>query len=330
MISRRQFLTLSAGVVCMPLVSSFVRRSCASDLPSPLVVAGPPAPLTMPLARLGDQTSIRDQVPSIEVKQWRNPDIMRTWIVSGDVQVMATPANAAAVLFNKGVPIRLLDVNNGGILSVLTTDTSVTSLKKLKGKSLLAFYRGDTPDMITRYLMMKEGLKPDTDVSFSYVDSPFEALQMFLSKRADTVLLPEPAATAALMKGKAQGIEINQIVLQETWERVTGRSTYMPLGATICQATLAADQPEFVQTLVTALGDNVAWINAHPTESAKEFAQLFSLKAPILQHSLERFPIQRTPAKEAQADLEFYYEALKEMSGKLIGGKLPDASFYFG
>ncbi|WP_027186486.1 ABC transporter substrate-binding protein [Desulfovibrio inopinatus] len=330
MISRRRFLALSAGTALLPLFPSFVGCLHAAEMPSKLAVAGPPAPLTMPLARLGKQPGVTELVPTIDVKQWRNPDIMRTWIVSGEVSVVATPANAAAILYNKNVPVRLLDVNNGGILSVLSTDTAVTSFKSLKGKTIVVFYRGDIPDVITRYLLQKEGLNPDTDVTFSYVDSPFEALQMFLSKRADTVLLPEPAATAALMKGKSQGLAINQIVLQEIWERVTGRSSYIPLGATICQAALANDHPQLIQAITTAIGANVSWINAHPAEAAKEFAELFSLKAPVLQKSLERFPIRRTPAVEARKDLEFYYSALMEMSPKLVGGKLPDSAFYLG
>lgn len=264
------------------------------------------------------------------MKQWRNPDIMRAWMISGEVQASAAPSNAAAILYNKGLPIRLLDVNNGGILSILTRDPSIKKFTDIKGKNVLLFFRGDTPDMIVRYLATKQGINPDTDMTISYVESPFEALQMLLSKRADTVLLSEPVATAALLKGKASGMEFRRIILQDVWEQVTGSTLPLPLGGTMCQASLAEEHPDIVKALQIGIGQTVEWINQHPAEAAQEFAGFFGLKAPILQKSLETFPISQLPAKMAQKDLEFYYTTLMEMSPKLIGGKLPDNAFYLG
>lgn len=328
MITRRKFMFGSAAALAMfPFFP--LHRAHAGEL-SQLVLAGPPAPLSLPLARLARHPEMTGKIPSLEMKQWRNPDIMRTWIVSDEVQIAATPANAAATLYNKGVQVRLMDVNNGGILSILTRDPSVKTFADIKDKSVLLFYRGDIPDMIFRFLAVKQGMNPDKGMTVSYVDSPFEALQMLLSKRADTVLLPEPAATAAVLKGKKEGMEFNRIVLQDVWEQVTGRNMFMPLGGTMCQASLDKEHPDIVQAVQEGTGRAVEWINGNPADAAKEFAGLFGLKAPVLQKSLERFPIRRTPAKEAMGDMEFYYSALMEMSPKLTGGKLPDSAFYLG
>ena len=326
MITRRDFIAMSA--TSLALLPMFPVIRAHADSLEKLVFAGPPAPLSLPLARLANNPELCPSVPGMEMKQWRNPDIMRSWVVSGEVQVAATPANAAAILYNKGIPIRLLDVNNGGILSLLTRDPDIKSFEHIKGKKVLLFYRGDIPDMIMRYLATKNGITPDADLSISYVDSPFEALQMLLSKRADTVLLPEPAATAALMKGKRNNMKFTRIVLQDVWNQVTGNTLFLPLGGTMCQASLAEKQPEVVQAVQAGIGQAVDWINANPADAAKDFADLFGLKAPVLQKSLELFPIRRTPARDAQKDLEFYYKALMEMSPKLTGGKLPENGFY--
>lgn len=324
MITRRNFLSMSAGALALfPFMTA--ARALAGDA-AELVLAGPPAPLSLPLVRLAKQHP--SALPAMEMRQWRNPDIMRAWMVSGEAQVSAAPANAASILYNKGLPVRLLDINNGGSLSIVTADPDIKEFADIKSKSLLLFFRGDTPDIIVRYLATKSGIKPDKDLTLSYVDSPFEALQMLLSKRTGTALLPEPAATAAILKGKGAGLELHRIVLQDVWETVTGSASVMPLGGTMCQASLAADHPETVAALQTGIGEAVNWINAHPAEAARQCADFFGLKPMVLQKSLETFPLRRSPAAEARKDLEFYYSALMEMSPKLVGGKLPDQGFY--
>lgn len=325
MITRRHFLRLGTqALATLPLLSAFPAEASPMDK---LVLAGPPAPLSLPLARLAKEPGI---ATSMEVRQWRNPDIMRSWLISGEVQVSAVPANAAAMLYNKGLPVRLLDVNNGGILSLLTHDPDIKNFTDIKGKKVLLFFRGDIPDMITRYLATQKGIDLDKDVQATYVDSPFEALQMLLSKRADTVLLPEPATTAAELKGKAAGMTFTRIALQDIWQEVTGTDMFLPLGGTVCRTDLAKNHPETISPIVTGIGKAVEWLNSHPVEAGKEFAGMFGLKGPVLQKSLERYPLQRIPAKQARAGLEFYFKALMQLSPKLVGGKLPDEAFYLG
>ncbi len=324
--TRRDMLRLSAKTLALfPFLPMATARAASLER---LALAGPPAPLSLPLARLAQEPGVTAKVAQLEMKQWRNPDIMRSWVVSGEVQVAATPANAAAIMYNKGVPVRLMDVNNGGILSLITADPSIKSFTDIKGKAVLLFFRGDIPDMITRYLASKQGIDPDKDVTLSYVDSPFEALQMLLSGRASTVLLPEPAATAAEMKGKMAGKQLTRIEYQGEWEKVSGSKLFLPLGGTMCQASLADEHPDVEQAVQGGIGEAIEWINSHPADAAKAFAGMFGLKAPVMQKSLERFPIRRQTARAARKDLEFYYKALMEMSPKLTGGKLPDDAFY--
>jgi NitT/TauT family transport system substrate-binding protein len=317
---------MSAGALALfPFMTA--ARALAGNAAG-LVLAGPPAPLSLPLVRLAQQHP--SGLPAMEMRQWRNPDIMRAWMISGEAQVSAAPANAASILYNKGLPVRLLDINNGGSLSLVTADPNIKEFTDIRSKSLLLFFRGDTPDIIVRYLATKSGIKPDVDLTLSYVDSPFEALQMLLSKRTATALLPEPAATAAILKGKGAGMELRRIVLQDVWEKVTGRTSVMPLGGIMCQASLAKKHPETVATLRIGIGRAVDWINTHPAEAARQCADFFGLKPLVLEKSLEAFPLRRSPAGEARKDLEFYYSALMEMSPKLVGGKLPDQGFYLG
>lgn len=328
MISRRRFLKLGGLAALTPLFPVLTVSPARAAALEGLVFAGPPAPISLPLARLADSPAIKELAVTVQMRQWRDPDIMRTWMVSKEVQATAVPVNAAAALYNKGVNIRLLDINKGGVLSVMTSDTAVKTFADLKGNKLLAFYRGDIPDLAVRFLATKLGLVPDKDMDITYAGSPFEAMGLFLSGRAQTVLLPEPAATAAMMKGTKAGLNIRRIPLQNVWEEVTGNARFMPLGATICQDSLITDHPEAALAIRNGLGQAVSWVNANPSQAAKSYAGMFDLKPPLLEASLKAFPLAGVSGAQARKELESFLSALMAMSPKLLGGRLPDAGFY--
>lgn len=328
MISRRRFLKLSALTAMVPLFPAFSAAPANAGALKELVFAGPPAPLSLPLARLADDPAVKALAPVVAMRQWRTPDILRTWVVSGEVQVAAVPVNAAAALYNKGMGIRLLDVNKGGALSIMSADPAVASFTDLKGKKLLCFYRGDIPDLSVRLLFARLGLDSDKDVEISYAESPFEAMGLFVSGRAQNALLPEPAATAAMMKAKQAGMAATRIPLQPVWEKAMGVSTFMPLGATILQRSLIEDSPEAARTVADALPGAVTAVNADPAAAANSYAGLFELKPPLVEASLKAFPVAAIAGAEARNQLEFFLSALMELSPKFLGGRLPDQGFY--
>ena len=54
------------------------------------------------------------------------------------------------------------------------------------------------------------------------------------------------------------------------------------------------------------------------------------LKAPVIEKSLSRTPLEMVAAVEAREDLEFWFSRLMEQNPKLLGGELPNAGFYYG
>lgn len=54
--------------------------------------------------------------------------------IKSDVDFLAVPTNTAAILNNKGVDIRLINVSVWGILGMISRDGSIKELKDFKGK----------------------------------------------------------------------------------------------------------------------------------------------------------------------------------------------------
>lgn len=321
--SRRTTLKLLASAAAAMTAAAPLRAATASEM----VLAGPPAPPTLYLSHMATQPDIMAMADTVTFQQWRSPDVLIAMMTNGQVQLAATPSNTAAILYNKGVGIRLLDITTWGVLHLLTRRDDIKGLPDLKGKALLSFFRGGMPDIVTRYLAARQGLDLDADVDLSYASTPMEGMQMFMAGKADTIILPEPAVTAAMVKSRMVGQPLHRISLQDVWTEVTGRPR-MPQAGTLVLADWADRNPEKLAQVKAGIAASVDWMNNEKDAAAALGAKEFGLPMPIIRKSLDQVHMQRVSAAEAREELEFFFEALAGISPKLIGGKLPDAGFY--
>ncbi|HSH56554.1 MAG TPA: ABC transporter substrate-binding protein [Halomonas sp.] len=320
---RRQLLCLAAASAALAV------------LPSVALAASPglraATPLGLPqviLARALADARLNDLVGSSDLRQWRDPDQLRAWIAGGGVQLTATPTNVAANLYNRGVPVVLMNVNVWGTLGLLTLEGPLTSLADLAGRRLGVPWRGDMPDLVLRYLLAREGLEVGRDVQIAYQGSPFETVQLFLAQRLEAAVLPEPMRTATRRQAAALGISPLELDLQQEWARLTGESAALPQAGVICRRELLDDHPDWIAAVQSAVGEAVAWVGANPTAAAALGAEHAPLPAPVFEGAIERTRLEMRSAVEARPALERFFSALAELSSDFIGGGLPDDAFY--
>lgn len=326
MLSRRTLMSTGLSA----LAAGLARPAWAAPLDT-LVLAGPPAPPSLYLAHMARQEALQPFAKTVRFESWKSPDQLRAGVLSGNYQVAATPVNVAAMLHRKGVPVRLLDVTVWGILSILSTDPGIGSIADLKGRELAVPFRGDMPDLVLTVLLHRAGLVPGRDVRITYVGTPFEGVQLFIARRVASVLLPEPASTAALMRGRALGLAPRRAIdLQEAWAKLVGGSGRIPQAGTLVQAKLAAERPELVAALRQGAQAAIAWIGASRADAARLGAELFGLDAEIVLQSLKSTPLAWRSAHEARGEIERFYSTLAEIDPAVIGGGLPDGTFYLG
>ena len=322
-LTRRTTLQLLGGGAAAAAIGNPLGAANATELG----LAGPPAPPTLYLSHMALQPEITAMADTVKFQQWRSPDMLTAMMSNGQVQVAATPSNTAAILYNKGVKIKLLDITTWGVLHLITRRDDIKSLPDLKGKTLMSFFRGGMPDIFTRYLAGKQGLDFDKDVDVSYASTPMEGMQMFMAGKAETIILPEPAVTAAMLQSKMVGQPLNTFSLQDVWTEVTGRSR-VPQAGTLVLSDWADKNPEKLAQIKTSIASSVDWMNNEKDACAALGAKEFGLPMPIVRKSLDNVHMERVSAGEAREELEFFFSALSELSPKLIGGKLPDAGFY--
>jgi len=300
-----------------------------------IVVSGPFASVSHPILHMIETNALSDIADKIEFKLWKNPDELRAMAIKGDVDFLALPTNTAAILNNKGVELKLLNVSVWGILGMISRDGTMNSLKDFKGRKIAVPFRADMPDIVFKQLLKKEGLDPKADFELVYVASPVDAMQMLIMRRIDHALLAEPAISMALRKTKSFPVSLvapdlyRSVDLQEEWGKVFGTSGDVPeagvavMGHVKDEHVIKRFQEEYAKSL--------AWYKANPKEAGKLVVKtLDMLNEDGVSDSISYARLKNVSAAEAKKDLEFFFNILKEEDPKSIGDKLPQNSFYYG
>ena len=278
---------------------------------------------------------LKDLNIKIEFRLWNNPDELRALILRKEVDFIALPTNVAAILHNKGVELKLLNVSTWGILGMISRDSALKTLADFKGKKIAIPFRADMPDIVFEALAKKSGLDPKKDFDLQYLPTPVDAMQMLILRRVDHALLAEPAISIALRKTSSFPVKLiapdlyRSVNLQDEWGKLYGVEAKIP------QAGLAIigesdTKRELIKRVLEEYQKALVWYKENPKEAAiLTVKNIPMLEVEGLADSIPHVVFENVKAQDAQKDLEFFFEILKENDAKLIGGKLPNDGFYY-
>jgi len=325
--NRRELLKLAA---CSALMSAVPLQRAFAAKPGKLIAATPLGLPQVILARALEDPELKNLIPERELRDWKDPDQLRAWLARAEVMMTATPTNVAANLYNRGVPVVLMNVNVWGTLGMLGLEQkgSLAMMEDLAGRHVGVPWRGDMPDLVFRYLLGKAGLEVGRDVKVSYQSSPFETVQMYVAQRLDAAVLPEPMRTATRLQSVQFGQSPNELDLQQEWARLAGGEPLLPQAGVLCRRELLEQAPEQVAALQAAIGRAVDWVVRQPEDAARLGADRSPLSRQVYEGAIARTVLKMVNAQEARPALEDFFSALSELSSGFIGGKLPDADFY--
>jgi NitT/TauT family transport system substrate-binding protein len=327
-LTRRAALAAGAGVAVSLALPGFLRGAAAAKLPS-LTLYGPPAGPSIALAHAVASGALSAIAEKADFKVWRNPDEMRAGLTSGAMQALVLPVQVAANLYNRGLPVRLLNTMTDGLLYIVSADPTLSSVPALKGRSLAVPFRNDMPDLVMGRLLAHAGLTPGVDIAIESAGSPIEAIQLLLAGRVDAVLSAEPAVSAAILRGAAAGKAVRRVIdVQKAWAQATGGSAVLPQAGMALTVPFMEANPGIADALQDIVAKATESVNADPARAAAEAAPALDMPAAILVASLPTSRLVARRARDARADIEPMLAALAEGDPAIIGGKLPDDGFY--
>lgn len=253
------------------------------------------------------------------------PDQITAEVIKGSFEIAAVPVNLASVLYNKTEgKIKLAGVNTLGVLYVLENGNTINSVADLKGKKISATGQGANPEYTLRYILSKNGIDPDKDVTIEYMAEHAELATQMTSGDVTLGMLPEPNVTSVLLNNKDVRIALD---LTKEWKAVAG--TELVQGCIIVSADFAEKYPEALKTFLEEYKASVDYANNSVDEAAQLIEEAGIVpKAAIAKKALPNCNIVLITGEEMKAPVSAMLNVLFEAAAKSVGGKLPDDGFY--
>ncbi len=332
MTCRRRFLQCTALLGAAPGALLGAR---AATLPE-LRLSGPPASVSNPLIHLAAQGRVPGLAERVRYLPWRDPDQLRALALRGEADFVAMPTNVAANLYNRGVPLKLVNVSVWGILFLVSRDAERRTLADFRGEEIAMPFREDMPDLVFQETAQALGLDPKKDFRLRYVASPLDAMQLLITRRVRHALLAEPAVSMALRKTQSFPVsaiapELHRAVdIQQEWARAFRRRPRIAQAGIVALGAAAQDAA-LIARFRDAYAGATAWCQSQRAACGAEVAAVESrLSAEAVADSLGAAPLDAVPAAQARDELLFLFERLFKRHPQLLGGKLPDAGFLAG
>lgn len=298
-----------------------------------LVLAGPPGPLSIPLAYLVVNDRLSSIADSVELVLWADQNQLRAIVAGGEADFVTMPSNNAAIFYNNGLNLQLLDIAAWTASFGVSADETIMSLSEAAGKRIVIPFEGSVPDLLFQYVAAANGLDPAADFDVQYTPNPQQAAQMLVGGQADVAILPEPLATAVLLSTASTDAPLRRVFsLADEWTAVTDDDSRTPLTGTVALPGVL-DQPDVIAAFQSEYALAVEWVIAHPEDAgqlAEEHLPELGLPAKPVTLSLQQTDWDDVPAEDARADIESFFTRLMELSPDVVGGRLPDDGFYYG
>ena len=236
--NRREFLSTSAALG-LGLSGLFGQVYAKGNNQSDWTIYGAPALPSITIATALLNGKLGKKYKS-QLKIWNSPDQLRAGVANGTFKVMMAPSNVGVNLANQGASVGQINMLTQGLNNILTKNKPINELGDLYGKKMIMPFKNDMPDIVFRVLFQKLGLDISR-IQLDYAATPPEALAMFLSKGYDAAFLPEPMASASILKGKTVGVKVvRNFDILNVWKQVFNQKQ-----ALIPQAGIIADKAFF-------------------------------------------------------------------------------------
>lgn len=247
-------------------------------------------------------------------------------LVQGELDIAAVPANLASVLYNNTEgAINILAINTLGVVYITAKGEEITSVSDLAGKTIYATGKGSTPEYALRFILSKNGIDPDKDVTIEWKSEPTEIVALLQGAENGIAMLPQPFATAAQAQVEGLTVALN---LTEEWNKIESESMLIT-GTLVVNKAFAQEHPEELAAFMAEYEASTAYANENVSEAAQLVEKFGLFKAAIAEKAIPLCNITFISGKDMIEPLEGYLGVLFEQNPKAIGGAIPGADFYY-
>lgn len=216
-------------------------------------------------------------------------DNVMTSLISGDADIGFMGSESSIYIYSQGasdyaVNFAQLTQRAGNFLVSRTPDENF-SWQDVKGKTILGGRAGGMPEMLLEYILEKNGIDKDTDVTIIKNIDFGSTAAAFTSGTADYTVEFEPAAT--LLEQQGAGYVVASLGVD---------SGYVPYTAYCAKKSYIEKNSETIQAFTNAIQKGLDYCNSHTAEEiAKIIAPQFTeTDETVIAKIVERYQSQDT------------------------------------
>lgn len=296
-----------------------------------LRIAGLKGPTTMGLVNLLSMEKNGTAAMDYDLQLYGAADEIVPKLIKGNLDMAAIPANLAATLYQKtNGGIQVLAVNTLGVLYIVESGESVSSVADLRGRTIYASGKGATPEYALNYILSENGVDPEKDVNIEWKSEHAECLAALLAEENAVAMLPQPFVTTAQMKSDKIKVRLD---LNAEWDAVQAGSdapSQLITGVVAARKAFIEENPEAVAAFMESYAASVEFVNANVDEAAELIGKYEIVPAAVAKKAIPACNITFLAGGEMRQALSGYLNVLFEQNPKAVGGALPGEDFYYG
>ena len=268
--------------------------------------------------------------PTFDFNIYASADEITPKLVQGELDIAAVPANLASVLYNNTEgQVQVLAINTLGVLYIVENGDTVQSVEDLRGKTIYASGKGNTPEYALRYLLEGNGIDPDADVTIEWKSEHSECVAALAADPAGIAMLPQPFVTTAQAQNENLRVALD---ITEEWDKLaeeSGSDAALLTGVVVARKEFVEQNPQLVGEFLSLYEKSVAYANEEVEETAKLIGEYDIVPEAVAAKALPECNITFLEGGEMKAKLSAYLQTLMDQNPKAIGGAMPGDDFYY-
>jgi NitT/TauT family transport system substrate-binding protein len=199
-------------------------------------------------------------------------------VKAGRIEAAFMIAPLAMKLMEEGVPVKILYLGHrDGSEVMVGKNTSVKSLRDLRGKTFAIPSRYSNQNLVIHKLMQDQGVKPD---EIKFVEMPPPDMPGALAGKAiDAYFVGEPFAAKAELDGSGRVL----YYAKDIWPHFISC-------VLVVRETLIKERPAVVRDLVRGIAQSGEWAETHRVDAAKVVHPYFRQDEKLIRYVLTEPP----------------------------------------
>ena len=318
--------TNSSGTKSTAPASSVVSSEAAKEKAT-IKVAALKGPTGLGMLKLMSDNDAKTAANNYQFSLVSAPDEIVAKISSGEIDVAAAPTNLAATLYNKtSGKVQLAALNTLGVLSIVSNGETISSIKDLKGKTIVTSGQGAIPEYALNYILKQNGLEVGKDVKVEYKAEHSEVATLVISGKAKIVMLPEPFVTQVTTKNKAVKVALD---ITKEWDKVVNSKSVLTMGCLIVRKDFAEKNKDAFNKFLEEYKASADYTNANVEAAAALSEKYDIMPAAVAKKAIPNCHIVYIDGTELKSKTADFLNVLFKANPKSVGGKMPGEDFYY-